>query len=478
MHLAWFMVSKSVAHALSYDARLVPSTALGEVAEPVSRCAEDLAHYLLHGGALGEAATEQIRLPGAFGGMGLRAEAHGLMADASLWAAWATMHKRVPQLAAVIGVRTPECTGKEDALAAKRRLQTAGVVVDDLGGVKFTEAARDVYTEGPWHKDVKADDLGALCLQPEAAVQSVAQGVLPARVPRRFASRIFRHLEALAATRLWQSSDKDRQIGLLSAGGPGAGTVWLQTPIRGSDYSMNSHFRAASLRRIGALAAPRGATCHIPAATAQEGGFPEPCGHLLDSKMLHPMVCKQGPARMRPHRALAAALAKQLRRCGAEVDLERTVVELAKVDRQGVTQEAILDLVVTFPGSVQPLLIDVTIRCPHATRYQHASHTPGEAASTAAREKHDRYGEDVLPVAMESYGRISNDAHRSLECLAAHAGPQLKDPWLAPRLLPTWRSALERVVQFTIADIDLLALGMGATAAESRISRGRISRGS
>ncbi len=55
-------------------------------------------------------------------------------------------------------------------------------------------------------------------------------------------------------------------------------------------------------------------------------------------------LCKQGPASMRPRRALAAALAMQLRASGAEVDLERTVVELAKTDAQGRVTEAILDL--------------------------------------------------------------------------------------------------------------------------------------
>ena len=257
---------------------------------------------------------------------------------------------------------------------------------------------------------------------------------------------------------------------MLSAGGPGAGSLWLQMPVVPDEYFLNSHFRAASLRRLGALSAPRGATCAIP---AKAGETEDLCGHTLDTSMVHPQLCKQGPARMRPHRALAAAVARELCRCGAEVDLERTVVELAQWDADGSIKEAILDLVVTFPGSVQQLFIDVTIRCPHADRYLHAAHSPGEAASCAAREKMERYGASVLPVAMETYGRIAIESQRSLEHLASHAGACIRDYWAAPRLIPTWRATIERVVQFAVADIDLLALGYAVTSAESRIAWGR-----
>ena len=207
--------------------------------------------------------------------------------------------------------------------------------------------------------------------------------------------------------------------------------------------------------------------CAIPAKADARTDF---CGHALDARMVHPQLCKQGPARMRPHRALAAALARELRRCGAEVDLERTVIELAQYDNEGNIREAILDLVVGFPGAVQQLFIDVTIRCPHAGRYEHAAHSPGEAASSAAREKFTRYGTAVLPVAVETYGRLATESHRSLEHIAMHAGVCNRDYWAAPRLVPTWRAALERIVQFAVADIDLLALGYAASASETGLA--------
>eukprot|EP00969_Alexandrium_andersonii_P124423 5498531-Alexandrium_andersonii.AAC.1 len=65
---------------------------------------------------------------------------------------------------------------------------------------------------------------------------------MPARLPRRFASRIFRHLEALEATRLWLRLSSARREGLLSAGGPGAGALWMQLPARSDDYFPTSYF--------------------------------------------------------------------------------------------------------------------------------------------------------------------------------------------------------------------------------------------
>ena len=96
---------------------------------------------------------------------------------------------------------------------------------------------------------------------------------------------------------------------------------------------------------MGAIQAPPRATCAIP-ARASAGQVPELCGELLDAHLAHGAVCKKGPARMRPHRHMAAALAECLRQAGAEIDLERTVIELAQQQEDGSIREGILDLFV------------------------------------------------------------------------------------------------------------------------------------
>ncbi len=168
---------------------------------------------------------------------------------------------------------------------------------------------------------------------------------------------------------------------------------------------------------------------------------------------------------MRPHRHLAAALTECLRQAAAEIDLERTAIELAQLQEDGSLREAVLDLYVLFPGSTTPYYIDVTIRCPHAGRYLASSSTPGHAAAPGASQKAARYGPQVITIAIETYGRFAADSVGNLEFLAAAAGDQLRDRWAAPRLLPDWKESISRATIFATADIDLLCLG-GATSSE------------
>ena len=243
------------------------------------------------------------------------------MADAASRAAWAAMRSRVPALAAALVLPVTECAGGGAALEAQARLERAGVTVDVQGGVRFAPPTAAEYAAGPWVADDAVGELGALRLLPEPTPPAAAPGAAPARMPRRFASRIFRHLDALVAPRLWRRLSAERREGLLSAGGAGAGALWGMMPVAACDW-FPSFFRAASLRRLGAMSALRGATCRIP---CRGGGGTEVCGQLLDATLRHPLLCKQGPARMRPHRALVAALARLLRWCHAEVDIERVV---------------------------------------------------------------------------------------------------------------------------------------------------------
>ena len=135
-------------------------------------------------------------------------------------------------------------------------------------------------------------------------------------------------------------------------------------------------------------------------------------------------------------------------------------------------QEA-MDLVVTFPGSVQPIYIDVSIRSPHAARYSQASSSAWAAGEAAVADNRARYGEAVLPVIVGPYGRVGAETLRSPEHLAVHVGCCLRDQWAAPRLIPRWRAALERIVHVACSDIDLLSLGCAPTAHVARAAWGR-----
>eukprot|EP00973_Karenia_brevis_P056613 7876343-Karenia_brevis.AAC.1 len=87
--MAWCMLAKSAAHALAYDARLVPSEALASVSGPVSQKLI-AAIQALCGGVLDENAILQMQLTGIYGGLGVRLLAQGLAADAAYYATWVT----------------------------------------------------------------------------------------------------------------------------------------------------------------------------------------------------------------------------------------------------------------------------------------------------------------------------------------------------------------------------------------------------
>ena len=466
-HLAWFLTSKSAAHALSYDARLVPSVALGFVSEPVVRQIEDLARLLVQGGSgdLDEQQVAQLRLPGCLGGMGLRPEPQATFADAALWALWVSMRQRVPMIAEAIGLGPIECAGGPAAIQAQTRLAAAGVQVDTMGAVTFTRNATVEYEAGPWVHDTPTQELGSLRIEARPDYDTIANDSQTSRLPRRFASRIFKHLESLAATRLWAglAGQRDRQAGLLSAGGAGNGGVWQNLPNREEDFFPSGHFKVASLRRLGGLSAPPGATCAIK-VRANGTEEPECCGQILDASMVHPAVCKQGVARQRPHRMLAATMAGCLRKVGAEIDMERTVVELAHFAEDGEVTEAILDLWVQFPGHTTPVYLDVTIRCPQAQRYTTAWKMPGAAAAYAVKQKETRYGPRVLAIALETYGRVAAVTVANLESLACTAGSGIRDRASAPQAVSAWKQAITRAVVYSMADIDLLALGAAAVS--------------
>ena len=193
----------------------------------------------------------------------MRPEPQATFADAALWALWVSMRQRVPIIAAAIGLGPIECAGGPAAIQAQTRLAAAGVQVDTLGAVSFTRNAIVEYEAGPWVHDTPTLELGSLRIEARPDYDTIANDSRISRLPRRFARIIFKHLESLAATRLWAglADQRDRQAGLLSAGGAGNGGVWQNLPKREEDFFPSGHFKVASLRRLGGLRAPPGATC-------------------------------------------------------------------------------------------------------------------------------------------------------------------------------------------------------------------------
>ena len=189
------------------------------------------------------------------------------------------------------------------------------------------------------------------------------------------------------------------------------------------------------------------------------------CGQQLDEPCAHPHLCKLGPARQRPHRAVNVCLKQMLTRAGAEVDLERVVPSLYHVGSDGRFVEAILDAIVITPRCVNSVPLDVTIRCPHSERCDRdsasAATSPAVAAMQGEQEKLRRYGPSVRPVALETYGRMG---YKSMTCLQQLASTISSSSTFSrfrsgADLVAAWRCELERTLCWNIADVTLLSIG-------------------
>ena len=82
---------------------------------------------------------------------------------------------------------------------------------------------------------------------------------------------------------------------------------------------------------------------------------------------------------------------------------------------------AILDVVSWFPGVLQQLWIDVSVRCPHAKRYNESASKPGAAAVAGEAEKTNRYGMAVRALVFETYGRLGGEGTKLLRDLMTTA---------------------------------------------------------
>ena len=194
-HLAWFLLSKCVCHALSFDARLISSPGLLPVAESVD-AAIAAALDDIFATKLTAAHRRQMALTGAFGGCGLRQEGRADYADATFYAAWTAKSDRVVALSRDLGRPFPFCGGGLDAELAKARLAVAGVIVNDAGGARLNHDAAVSYGTCAWSADQALDELGALRTDAAPAPPvHAAPDMVPARRPPAAPLRLA-HLQA------------------------------------------------------------------------------------------------------------------------------------------------------------------------------------------------------------------------------------------------------------------------------------------
>jgi hypothetical protein len=268
------------------------------------------------------------------------------------------------------------------------------------------------------------------------------------------AGGIMRVLDGSRAAALYTSMPKPEADAFFAAGGPSQGVTW-GWPKQRLD---NDIFRVALLRRAHALVIPDGINCKMPfAETSKKAG--DCCEKPLTCS--HELQCSCGSARMRPHRLVQQALARVIRGCGVECDVERYVPHLSSVtwDAAGIPQPvpAILDVVAIAGNPPRTICIDVTIRNPAASRYESVAQTDSKARS----EKLRRYSPDVLPLVLNPQGRIQTSGQTSLDVLAqALAASGTGRPYTS--IFNQLAEAVELALHQGIADTTLKFLGDAA----------------
>ena len=154
--IAWTVTSRSIAHALSYDARLCPPKTLA-TAENALRAAIRTVVDATAGAALTDHEHEQTELPGALGGMCLRTGGEAPSA-ASYVATWLTHRDAIPKIATRLGKPHTREVDTAEAHEALVILRANGI--DMQGDVPtFTPTARERYEAGPWIHDTPTSEV-------------------------------------------------------------------------------------------------------------------------------------------------------------------------------------------------------------------------------------------------------------------------------------------------------------------------------
>lgn len=460
LHAAWCILVRSVCEALSYDSRMIPPEVLSDVeASLASRILEVV--NLIAGHTLDPSVVLRAKLPGPLGGLCLRLP--GSRNLASYYACAASAGKRCVAIAEALGQALPGIPEAEAACQVRDKLEECGVLVTSSGKVCFTSAASVMYSSSPWSKDVPADMLfNAASVHVQCGEQPWDQGAAGTKL----ASRIQKGLDALAACELFAAADSLERTSLLTSSGPGVGAFWSHIPSRAHERVDNMHFRAMLLQRVNCFSFPCGSLCAMPKSNRFETDDVEVCGAAIDPKGIHVHNCVVGASRFRKHRALLMALARKLVHCGAHVDVERACPDLFRVlngaqqdaDAAAEThhvKEAILDIVVTFPGSLRQYRVDVTVHSAYAPSCTTSHCVAGAAASKGESAKRTRYGNSVLPLSFETGGRLGAG---SLECLSFLQQEALL--WgLGETGVRGWQRELETVLMWQLADAALISLG-------------------
>ena len=211
---------------------------------------------------------------------------------------------------------------------------------------------------------------------------------------------------------------------LRSCGGPGAGSAMSELPQNKGDILLDWEFAAAFRWRLGLGKPPPGATCKKVSAKHNEE-----CDKPLGECWMHAVTCKWGPSINFVHGSLAKKLCEFGKEAGGIVRREVVIPEFQREGTNG-PEDAIADVTIHGTAAAYEMLLDVTIRHPGAGRYTEAGIKDGVAAKKAEEEKKTKYpprgGREMIPMAIEAYGRWGEIGLQTLRALAGAANDEVE----------------------------------------------------
>ena len=269
---------------------------------------------------------------------------------------------------------------------------------------------------------------------------------------KRWMQQAFESLQG----RLLRDSPSQQILGIRSGGGAGAGG-FLQAPRSVEDRVADQHFVASMRSRVGLSLGPA-------AGLSQQGGIAPQCQHrprkggpccgaLLDADGMHAAHCEVGGHVLERHDDTVRLLARKLRDdCGNIVAVEQRRPELDYRNANGDWVEARMDLVVSLQGRI--CLLDVTyadVRTSDPVRLAARLRRDGAAARAAEDRKRNRYGASVIPIVLESGGRLGEAGRRWLKKAYRAAGAQAEWPALMRALSAQEQASTAAIVIAAVA---------------------------
>ena len=137
------------------------------------------------------------------------------------------------------------------------------------------------------------------------------------------------------------------------------------------------------------------------------------CANSLWQRTRSTIFVANTRARNRPHRAVQCTSRRLIEQARGYAHMERHVpglLDWVQKNNEAAPEMrcAILGMVFWLPDVLQQLWIDVSVRCPHAVRYNESASKPGVATVAGEAEKTKRYGMAVRALVFETYGRLAS----------------------------------------------------------------------